>query len=310
MRIEARIIKRYCFRDHYAFLIMEAPGMREELLLYIQADSRDEAVFVRRLSGCTLDDTERHLREIEALADQAVKLYEGACGAVPVTRMASSELPESPAGTGSKMSFGHRDASGGGAASESPRSAKKAQTGERHAAAGRFSGTAAGAAEPAGTAGKPAAPKRFCSAEEEEREKARSLAMLQKNSLIDYRCNRQGKTVKQMLEGSEEALVSDIFSVIELVNRRMADDIRPLLLSMLPYYHNSDFDTEYQLARDKETTIRYVVNENGLITACTVNGGRYPLCLAILMILRQLAEQSEEGIDAFHERIMARMEKG
>ena len=152
--------------------------------------------------------------------------------------------------------------------------------------------------------------KRIRSAKEEEREKARSLAMLQKNSLIDYRYNRQGKAVKQMLEGSEEALVSDVFSVIELVNRRMADDIRPLLLSMLPYYHDPDFDTEYQMARDKETTIRYVVNENGLITACTVNGGRYPLCLTILMILRQQAEQSEMGIDAFHGRIMERMGNG
>lgn len=309
MRIEARIIKRYCFRDHYAFLVMEAPGMREELLLYIQADSRDEAVFVRRLSGCTLDDTERHLREIEALADQAVKLYEEACGTVPVTRMASSELPASPAKAGVQTSSTRREVSGESIPAEKPRSAGTARAGESHAA-GRFSGTPAGTAESSGTVRKPAAPKRFRSAEEEEREKARSLAMLQKNSLIDYRYNRQGKAVKQMLEGSGEALVSDIFSVIELVNRRMADDIRPLLLSMLPYYHNSDFDTEYQLARDKETTIRYVVNENGLITACTVNGGRYPLCLAILMILRQLAEQSEEGIDAFHERIMARMEKG
>lgn len=276
MKIEARIIKRYCFRDHYAFLVMEAPGMREELLLYIQADNRDEVMFVRRLPSCTLDDTDRHLREIEALADQAVKQYEEGCGEAP----------------------------------DPPRSAGAAQAGERHAAAGRFSGAAAGAAEPAGTGGKTAAVKRIRSAKEEEREKARSLVMLQKNSLIDYRYNRQGKAVKQMLEGSEEALVSDVFSVIELVNRRMADDIRPLLLSMLPYYHDPDFDTEYQMARDKETTIRYVVNENGLITACTVNGGRYPLCLTILMILRQLAEQSEMGIDAFHGRIMERMGNG
>ena len=114
MKIEARIIKRYCFRDHYAFLVMEAPGMREELLLYIQADNRDEVMFVRRLPGCTLDDTDRHLREIEALADQAVKQYEEGCGEAP----------------------------------DPPRSA-----GERHAAAGRFSGAAAGAAEPAGTGG-------------------------------------------------------------------------------------------------------------------------------------------------------------
>lgn len=265
MRIEARIIKRYCFREHYAFLIMEAPGMREELLLYIQADNRDEMVFVRKLIGCTLDDTKRHLKEIEALADQAVKRYEETGGVTGGTPLASSELPKASAATEEKQAPAKEE--------------------------------------------KKIAHRRFRSVEEEEREKARSLAMLQKNSLIDYRYNRQGNAVKQMMEGSEEALVSDIFSVIELVNRRMAEDIRPLLLSMLPYYHNSEFDMEYQMARDKETTIRYVVNENGLITACTVNGGRYPLCLTILMILRQLAEQSAEGIDAFHDRIMSRLSR-
>lgn len=291
MRIEARIIKRYCFRDRYAFLVMEAPGMREELLLYIQSDNRDEITFVRRLPGCTLDDTDRHLREIEALADQAVKLHEENGGVSAGTQPAS---PESSAVIRRNLLSARQEVSGEGAPPESPR---PAQTAVRPAASG-------------GAARKPAAPKHSRSAEEEEREKARSLAMLQKNSLIDYRYNRQGKAVKQMLEGSEEALVSDIFSVIELVNRRMADDIRPLLLSMLPYYHNSDFDTEYQMARDKEAAVRYVVNKNGLITACTVNGGRYPLCLTILMILRQLAEQSEEGIDAFHERIIERMGEG
>ncbi len=280
MRIEARIIKRYCFRDHYIFLIMEAPGMREELLLYIQADNRDEMLFVGRLSGCTLDDTDRHLREIEALSDQAVRLYEETYGAAAGMRPASPELPQNAAGT--------------------PRPASLPP---RETAVGRKSQGSTGSAAAKNTA----AQKRFRFAEEEEREKARSLAILQKNSLIDYRCNRQGKIVKQLLEGSEEALVSDVFSVIELVNRRMAADIRPLLLSMLPDYHDPDFDTEYQTARDKETTIRYVVNESGLMTACTVNGGRYPLCLTILMILRQLAEQSEEGIDAFHERIRERM---
>ena len=64
---------------------------------------------------------------------------------------------------------------------------------------------------------------------------------------------------------------------------------------------------EYQLTVNKETTIRYVVNESGLITACTVNGAKYPLCLTILMIFRQLAEDAEDGMDAFHERIMNRM---
>ena len=142
---------------------------------------------------------------------------------------------------------------------------------------------------------------------EEEREKAKSLAMLQKNSMIDYRYNRKGDLIKTLLEGSEKALTSDLFSVISLINRRMADDIRPILLSMLPYYHNNDFDMEYELTKNKETTIRYVVNENGLITACTVNGGKYPLCLTILMIFRQLAENAEDGMDAFHERIMNRM---
>ena len=154
---------------------------------------------------------------------------------------------------------------------------------------------------------KPMPRKRVISAEEEEREKAKSLAMLQKNSMIDYRYNRKGDLVKTMLEGSEASLVSDVFSVIALINRRMADDIRPLLLDMLPYYHNNDFDMEYQLTVNKETTIRYVVNESGLITACTVNGAKYPLCLTLLMILRQLAEDAEDGMDAFHERIMNRM---
>ena len=154
---------------------------------------------------------------------------------------------------------------------------------------------------------KPMPRKRVISAEEEEREKAKSLAMLQKNSMIDYRYNRKGDLVKTMLEGSEASLVSDVFSVIALVNRRMADDIRPLLLDMLPYYHSNDFDMEYQLTVNKETTIRYVVNESGLITACTVNGAKYPLCLTILMIFRQLAEDAEDGMDAFHERIMNRM---
>ena len=125
--------------------------------------------------------------------------------------------------------------------------------------------------------------------------------------MIDYRYNRKGDMIKTMLEGAESALVSDMFSVIALINRRMADDIRPILLSMLPYYHNNDFDMEYELTKDKETTIRYVVNENGLITACTVNGAKYPLCLTILMIFRQLAENAEDGMDAFHERIMDRM---
>ena len=154
---------------------------------------------------------------------------------------------------------------------------------------------------------KPMPRKRVISAEEEEREKAKSLAMLQRNSMIDYRYNRKGDLIKTLLEGSEKALVSDLFSIIALINRRMADDIRPILLSMLPYYHNNDFDMEYELTKDKETTIRYVVNENGLITACTVNGGKYPLCLTILMIFRQLAENAEDGMDAFHERIMDRM---
>lgn len=271
MRIEARIIKRYCFRDRYAILFMEAPGMREELLLYIQSDNRDEMVFVQRVLDCTLDDTDRHLREVEARGDKAVKLYEETYGGAAVPQLSSSELPQNAV------------------------EAKKEEVPVKKEPK---------AAQPAKSM---STQKRFRSAEEEERKKARSLAMLQRNSLIDYRYNRQGNLVKQLMEGSEEALVSDIFSVVELVNRRMADDIRPLLLSMLPYYHNADFDTEYQMTRDKETTIRYVVNEHGLITACTVNGGRYPLCLTILMILRQLAEQSEEGIDAFHDRIMKRM---
>lgn len=271
MKIEARVVKRYCFQDQYAFVVMEAPGLRETVLFYIQGAGKDELVFVKRVEGCTLDDTDRHLKEIEALASQAVLKYSEVCKLPCKTVLSSSELPKQPE--------------------------KKAADGPKKAAENVKQ------EQPI----KPAPKKRFVSAEEEEREKRKSLAILQKNSLIDYRYNRKGEIIKQMAEGKEQALVSDVFSVIALVNRRMADDIRPILLSMLPYYHNSDFDMEYQMARDKETTIRYVVNGDGMMTACTVNGGKYPLCLAILMILRSLAEQSEEGMDAFHDRIMKQM---
>ena len=287
MRIEARVVKKYLFRERqtmpgqcgYAFVVMEAAESRDAVLFYIKADNREDMIFIKRLDGCTLDDTERHLKEIESIGDGAVKKFEEVCGAAaPVTT--GNTLPASTSAI--------------------------AQTDE---AKPTITGNMASVVEekPAPAPLKPMPRKRVLSAEEEEREKARSLAMLQKNSMIDYRYNRKGDLAKTMLEGSEQALVSDLFSVIALINRRMADDIRPLLLSMLPYYHNNEFEMEYELDKNKETTIRYVVNENGLITACTVNGSKYPLCLTILMIFRQLAENAEEGMDAFHERIMDRM---
>lgn len=281
MKIEARVVKRYLFRERqtmpgqcgYAFVVMEAPESREAVLFYIKADNREDMIFIRRLEGCTLDDTDSHVKEIESMGDSAVKKYEETYGV--------------PSATGPQQSAA--------AATTAPASPASAAPETK---------------EPASPAPlKPMPRKRVISAEEEEREKAKSLAMLQRNSMIDYRYNRKGDLVKTLLEGSETALVSDLFSVIALINRRMADDIRPILLSMLPYYHNNDFDMEYELTKDKETTIRYVVNENGLITACTVNGGKYPLCLTILMLFRQLAENAEDGMDAFHERIMDRMNK-
>ena len=283
MRIEARVVKRYLFRERqtmpgqcgYAFIVMEAPDSREAVLFYIKADNREDMIFIKRLEGCTLDDTDRHVKEIESIGDSAIKKYEETYG-VPaaVTTETKAAAPSAPVTQTAAVS-------------------SAVQT----------------APEPAASPAplKPMPRKRVISAEEEEREKAKSLAILQRNSMIDYRYNRKGDLIKTMLEGAESALVSDMFSVIALINRRMADDIRPILLSMLPYYHNNDFDMEYELTKDKETTIRYVVNENGLITACTVNGAKYPLCLTILMIFRQLAENAEDGMDAFHERIMDRM---
>ncbi len=301
MRIEARVVKRYLFRERqtmpgqcgYAFIVMEAADSREAVLFYIKADNREDMIFIKRLEGCTLDDTDRHLKEIESIGDSAVKKYEETYGVVsPMTAQAV------PAG---QVASATSTASGG----QMSGAATTASVGQA------VSGAAASptATEPASSPAplKPMPRKRVISAEEEEREKAKSLAMLQRNSMIDYRYNRKGDLIKTFLEGSEKALTSDLFSVISLINRRMADDIRPILLSMLPYYHNNDFDMEYELTKDKETTIRYVVNENGLITACTVNGGKYPLCLTILMIFRQLAENAEDGMDAFHERIMDRM---
>ena len=287
MRIEARVMKRYLFRERqtmpgqcgYAFVVMESADSREAVLFYIKADNREDMIFIKRLEGCTLDDTDRHLKEIESIGDSAVKKFEETYGVVsPMTAQAvsavqvASTMPASSTGT---VTLGSAVAPASGTDSPAPL--------------------------------KPMPRKRVISAEEEEREKAKSLAMLQKNSMVDYRYNRKGDLIKTVLEGSEKALTSDLFSVISLINRRMADDIRPILLSMLPYYHNNDFDVEYELTKNKETTIRYVVNENGLITACTVNGAKYPLCLTILMIFRQLAENAEDGMDAFHERIMNRM---
>lgn len=301
MKIEARIIKRYLFRERqtmpgqcgYAMLVMEEAGSHETVLFYIKADNRDEMLFVRKLEGCTLDDTERHLKEIETIGDSAVKKFEelyGTPSAEPMqpVHAASGGQPDTVSVQAVSAPAGTTVSSG--AAVSKTQTSVTASTEEK---------------KPAPL--KPMPRKRVISAEEEEREKAKSLAMLQKNSLIDYRYNRKGDLVKTMMEGCEASLVSDVFSVIALINRRMADDIRPQLLSMLPYYHNNDFDMEYQLTVNKETTIRYVVNESGLITACTVNGAKYPLCLTILMILRQLAEEAEDGIDAFHERIMNRM---
>ena len=312
MKIEARIIKRYLFRERqtmpgqcgYSFLVMEDALSRETVLFYIKADNRDELLFIKRLDSCTLDDTERHLKEIEAIGDSAVKKFEEQYGVPsadamtqtapqPATRPTGESQPAAPSATATVSA---------GTASQT---ASVPVSQPAAGSASSFAGAATEEKKPAPL--KPMPRKRVISAEEEEREKAKSLAMLQKNSMIDYRYNRKGDLVKTMLEGSEASLVSDVFSVIALINRRMADDIRPLLLDMLPYYHNNDFDMEYQLTVNKETTIRYVVNESGLITACTVNGAKYPLCLTILMILRQLAEDAEDGMDAFHERIMNRM---
>lgn len=316
MKIEARIIKRYLFRERqtmpgqcgYSFLVMEDALSRETVLFYIKADNREDMLFIRRVEGCTLDDTDRHLKEIEAMGDSAVKKFEEQYG-VPSADAMTQAAPQ-PTGqravqvSGVSQTAAPSAMSAGSASTVSqtqPATAPQPSVGNTPSLAG----AAGEEKKPAPL--KPMPRKRVISAEEEEREKAKSLAMLQKNSMIDYRYNRKGDLVKTLLEGSEASLVSDVFSVIALVNRRMADDIRPLLLDMLPYYHSNDFDMEYQLTVNKETTIRYVVNESGLITACTVNGAKYPLCLTILMILRQLAEDAEDGMDAFHERIMNRM---
>lgn len=306
MRIEARVVKRYLFRERqtmpgqcgYAFVVMESADSREAVLFYIKADNREDMIFIKRLDGCTLDDTDRHLKEIESIGDSAVKKYEETYGVVsPMSGVAASTAPTALAGK---------------VASTAPAASAGAVTSSSAVSSGQAASDAAASPAATGAADSPAPlkpmpRKRVISAEEEEREKAKSLAMLQKNSMVDYRYNRKGDLIKTLLEGSEIALTSDLFSVIALINRRMADDIRPILLSMLPYYHNNDFDMEYELTKNKETTIRYVVNENGLITACTVNGAKYPLCLTILMIFRQLAENAEDGMDAFHERIMDRM---
>lgn len=316
MKIEARIIKRYLFRERqtmpgqsgYSFLVMEDALSRETVLFYIKADNREDMLFIRRVEGCTLDDTDRHLKEIEAMGDSAVKKFEEQYG-VPSADAMTQAAPQPTVqravqASGVSQTAAPSAMSAGSASTVSqtqPATASQPSVGNTPSLAG----AAGEEKKPAPL--KPMPRKRVISAEEEEREKAKSLAMLQKNSMIDYRYNRKGDLVKTLLEGSEASLVSDVFSVIALVNRRMADDIRPLLLDMLPYYHSNDFDMEYQLTVNKETTIRYVVNESGLITACTVNGAKYPLCLTILMILRQLAEDAEDGMDAFHERIMNRM---
>lgn len=315
MKTEARIIKRYLFRERqtmpgqcgYSMLVMEDGASREIVSFYIKADNRDEMLFIRKLEGCTLDDTDRHLREIELIGDGAVKKFEECYGTAAETAMqpVKADMAKNPSKAGTPAG------STAVSSTEKPaQDAEKTTAGSAPSVAASKTVSAqpvTAAEEKKPTPLKPMPRKRVISAEEEEREKAKSLAMLQKNSLIDYRYNRKGDLVKTMMEGSEAALVSDVFSVIALVNRRMADDIRPQLLSMLPYYHNNDFDMEYQLTVNKETTIRYVVNESGLITACTVNGAKYPLCLTILMILRQLAEDAEDGMDAFHERIMDKM---
>lgn len=311
MRIEARVMKRYLFRERqtmpgqcgYAFVVMESADSREAVLFYIKADNREDMIFIKRLEGCTLDDTDRHLKEIESIGDSAVKKFEETYGVVsPMTAQAVSAgqvASTAPAASTGTVTSTAPTTLSGQAASTMPTSSTGTVT------SGSAAAPASGTDSPAPL--KPMPRKRVISAEEEEREKAKSLAMLQKNSMVDYRYNRKGDLIKTVLEGSEKALTSDLFSVISLINRRMADDIRPILLSMLPYYHNNDFDMEYELTKNKETTIRYVVNENGLITACTVNGAKYPLCLTILMIFRQLAENAEDGMDAFHERIMNRM---
>lgn len=317
MKIEARIIKRYLFRERqtmpgqcgYSFLVMEDALSCETILFYIKADNREDMLFIRRVEGCTLDDTERHLKEIEAIGDSAVKKFEEQYG-VPSAEAMGQTRPH-PVSQSAPRPVSAAPVTVPDTASDSTTTAGQATvTVSQPSVSGTAVQTSAALqpAEDKKTASlKPMPRKRVISAEEEEREKAKSLAMLQKNSMIDYRYNRKGDLVKTMLEGSEASLVSDVFSVIALVNRRMADDIRPLLLDMLPYYHSNDFDMEYQLTVNKETTIRYVVNESGLITACTVNGAKYPLCLTILMIFRQLAEDAEDGMDAFHERIMNRM---
>lgn len=149
--------------------------------------------------------------------------------------------------------------------------------------------------------------KKLGSVEREEKAKAMSMAMTQKNSMIDFRYNRQGNLVKHELEGNQSALMSDVYTMIDLVNRRMNDDVRPILLAELRSELSPKFMEEYQQARDKETTIRYVVNEEGRMSACAVTGAKYPLCRTFLDILREIGESAGEGIDSFFAAIEEKM---
>lgn len=151
--------------------------------------------------------------------------------------------------------------------------------------------------------------KKLGTVEREEKARAQSLAMTQKNSMIDFRYNRRGELVKHVLEGNQPALMSDVYAMIELVNRRMNDDIRPILLAELRSGLSPKFQEEYQLARDKETTIRYVVNEEGRMSACAVTGAKYPMCKTMLDVLREIGENAEEGMDTFLAAVEEKMNK-
>ena len=75
----------------YAFVVMESADSREAVLFYIKADNREDMIFIKRLDGCTLADTDRHLKEIESIGDGAVKKFEETYGVVsPMTAQSVS----------------------------------------------------------------------------------------------------------------------------------------------------------------------------------------------------------------------------
>ena len=181
MRIEARVVKRYLFRERqtmpgqcgYAFVVMESADSREAVLFYIKADNREDMIFIKRLEGCTLDDTDRHLKEIESIGDSAVKKFEETYGVVsPMTAVSAGQVASTaPAALTGQVASTAPTASAGPVTSTSTVSAGPVASG-----ASASPTVTEGAASPAPL--KPMPRKRVISAEEEEREKAKSLAML------------------------------------------------------------------------------------------------------------------------------------